>query len=210
MPECPICRRTYDARFAIFVAGVDEPFDTIDCARRATSAGALGLAPAATASRPTLEVVVPGQAPAEPAPTRRGIAAFSMLMVPPRQAALAAGVGLVAAGTAASIYLLVKPTTHAPVASGGSPTRVAPPAAAPPKLARAAIGAAATVTGPAVVERRSARRATRPPGPKKTQTHVPKQVQTHVPNQTQTHVVNTRPSAAQAQYGQFELPSAPS
>ena len=53
--ECPVCRREFDARFAVFVASSPDPYDTIGCARRATIAAAGALA--APILLPTIDIV---------------------------------------------------------------------------------------------------------------------------------------------------------
>src|SRR5206468_2442477 len=85
---------------------------------------------------PTIEVVrKPAEAPVGSTASRRGFAAVAALALAP-QAALAAGVGLLAAGTASSIYLWAQPpgraartsrvaahlpsTGHSPVTSSGA------------------------------------------------------------------------------------------
>jgi hypothetical protein len=111
MPECPICRREYDDRFSVFVPPHPEGFDSIECAQRAAAIWAA--TEPAPIILPTIEVVAASAAPEEARPAsaapRRGLAALAALALIPGQAALAAGVGLAAAGTAASVYLAAKP-----------------------------------------------------------------------------------------------------
>lgn len=143
MPECPICRREYDDRFSVFVPPHPEGFDSIECAQRAAAIWAAS--EPAPVILPTVEVV-----PAQPveddrrasAAPRRGLAALAALALVPGQAALAAGVGLATAGTAASIYLAAKPvlqpshpasvaTSAAPAPQPKAPTSAAPSTATP-------------------------------------------------------------------------------
>src|SRR5262249_51795086 len=111
MPECPICRREDDDRFSVFVPPHPEGFDSIECAQRAAAISAA--TQPAPIILPTLEVVgaaaVAEEARPPSAAPRRGLAALAALALIPGQAALAAGVGLAAAGTAASVYLAAKP-----------------------------------------------------------------------------------------------------
>ncbi len=209
MPECPICRRSYDGRFQVFVTNHAEPFDRIACARRAAASVAsdgTGLAPLAL---PAIEVVPPVAAGA--ATPRRGAAALAALAVPPTQAALAAGVGLMAAGTAAAIYLVVQPGTNAsPVVAGThrTPVTSVPHSTKPLVPLRAAIGAATITTatssgaaspGISRVIRRSSGGSVSSGGSESTPTpssSAPKHV----------HASSGSPSAAEAQYGQYEPP----
>jgi hypothetical protein len=125
MPECPICRRQYDEQSSVFVPPHPEAFDTIECAKFAAASWGAAAAPVIL---PTIEVVPapPVAKPAVPAPPvakpGRGIAALAVLALVPGQAALAGGVGLAAAGTAAAIYLAAKPTLapHPEAAGTGS------------------------------------------------------------------------------------------
>src|SRR4029450_1106021 len=108
MPECPICRREYDDRFSVFVPPHPEGFDSIECAQRAAAIWAA--TEPVPIILPTTEVVAaPAAALPVAAAPRRGLAALAVLALIPGQAALAAGVGLAAAGTAASIYLAARP-----------------------------------------------------------------------------------------------------
>ena len=113
MPECPICRREYDDRFSVFVPPHPEGFDSIECAQRAASIW--GTAEVAPVVLPMVEVVPPPPA-AEAVPVaavpRRRLAALAALALVPSQAALAGGVGLAAAGTAASIYIAARPVVQ--------------------------------------------------------------------------------------------------
>jgi hypothetical protein len=109
MPECPVCRREFDARFQVFASGGREGFDTLECARRATrTAGADEvLAPLLL---PTIELLPIARPPAV-APlalfstTRRRLAAAVAVPLVASPTAIAAGLSLVAAGTATSLYL---------------------------------------------------------------------------------------------------------
>jgi hypothetical protein len=149
MPECPICRQQYDEQFSVFVPPHPEAFDTVECAKLAMASWGAAAAPVIL---PTIEVV-PAPPVAKPVAgvPGRGIAALAVLALVPGQAALAGGVGLAAAGTAAAIYLAAKPalapqpeaagtgSSQAPEIStggstGGSPAGLAQgmPAARPP------------------------------------------------------------------------------
>jgi hypothetical protein len=122
MPECPICRRQYDEQSAVFVPPHPEAFDTIECAKLAAAAWGTAAAPVIL---PTIEII-PAPPVAKPKPVAgapgRRIAALAALALVPGQAALAGGVGLAAAGTAAAIYLAAKPAfaPHPEAASTGS------------------------------------------------------------------------------------------
>jgi hypothetical protein len=139
MPECPICRREYDDRFSVFVPPHPEGFDSIECAQRAAAIWAAS--EPAPVILPTVEVVpappVEDDRPASAAP-RRGLAALAALALVPGQAALAAGVGLATAGTAASIYLAAKP-----VLQPSHPASVATSAAPAPQPKSPSSGSAA-------------------------------------------------------------------
>ena len=174
MPECPICRREYDDRFSVFVPPHPEGFDSIECAQRAAAIWAA--TEPAPVILPTIEVVpVPPAEDDRPAPAvvRRGLAALAALALLPGQAALAAGVGLATAGTAASIYLVAKPVLQpshpSSVASGAAPAANPKPpssaSAAPAPANGSASGEAAgasTVDRPAKKPSRSSHVSTRP------------------------------------------------
>src|SRR5437870_9390757 len=137
MAECPICRRTYDGRFQVFVPSHPEGFDTVECARRAAEAAGWAAAAPAAVVLPSIEVADPrAAAQVASVPHRGKIATLGALVVAPGQAVLAAGVGLLAAGAAAGIYLSVHSsgTAATPVAVGAAhpPQTVGPPAAAIP------------------------------------------------------------------------------
>jgi hypothetical protein len=147
-----MCRREYDDRFSVFVPPHPEGFDSIECAQRAAAIwGAAELAPVVL---PTIEVVparTEEPTPAAAVPKRR-FAALAALALIPSQAALAGGVGLAAAGSAASIYLAARPIVHSPpvaVATGTAPAAAPSPkqvstgsAAAPSRGAVSGQGAA--------------------------------------------------------------------
>jgi hypothetical protein len=127
VPECPICRRTYDERFKVFVPPYSEAYDTIDCARKSAQSAA-ATRPSAPVILPMIEIVRP--APLVETPPRRagtGTGAFA-----PAQLALAGGVGLLAAGTAAAVYLAASPPSRlrdgTTIAAGARPTLSALPA----------------------------------------------------------------------------------
>jgi hypothetical protein len=203
MPECPICRQTYDGRFQVFVSDHGEAFDTIACARRAATAGISESLVPVPAVLPTIEVLprlAPVESPAVPA--RRGSGVLAALAAQPTQIALAAGVGLIAAGTAASVYLAVEPGHSPSVAAGAGRThattvprrRIVKPAAPP----HAAIGAATVTTAaiPASVAQSRSRGSLAPSG----------SAQSSPPASSSSRTRTGAPSAAQAQYGQYEPP----
>jgi len=102
MLECPICRRSYDARVRIFVPPHHETFDTVACAQRAAETWGWDKA----APVPVIEAVdARSETHVAGAPRRRITALAARVLAPGQQAALATGVCLLAAGTAASIYL---------------------------------------------------------------------------------------------------------
>jgi hypothetical protein len=120
VPECPICRRTYDDRFKVFAPPHSEAFDTIECARFAAAAGA-SKAQYTPVILPTIEALRPPGDRRAAAP-RVGVAAAA---IPAAQFALAGGVGLLAAGTAAAVYLAAQPPSklrHATTIAAGLPT----------------------------------------------------------------------------------------
>ena len=124
MLECSICRRLYDDRFKVFVPPNPEPFDTIECARRASRASGPDASVQMPVVLPSIEPVSPRPEPRlTPTVPRRSIAALAALVLTPGQVALASGAGLFAAGTAASIYLAASEptTTHSPSVAVGLP-----------------------------------------------------------------------------------------
>jgi hypothetical protein len=160
MPECPICRQEYDDRFSVFVPPHPEGFDSIECAQRAAAIWAAS--EAAPVILPTIEVVhAPPVVDGRPAPAarRRGLLALAALALVPGQAALAAGVGLATAGTAASIYLVAKPILQpshpASVATGAAPQPKAPSSgsAAPAPAAPPTGSSSGQSTGASTVDR---------------------------------------------------------
>jgi hypothetical protein len=114
MLECSVCNRLFDDRFTVFVPPHAEPFDRIECARRAGVAGGVEerLAPIVL---PTIEAFRPRS---EPLPAlvgpRLSLAALAVFVLAPGQAALAGGAALFTGGTAASVYLAAKPSPGAP------------------------------------------------------------------------------------------------
>jgi hypothetical protein len=150
MLECPICRRSYEGRFQVFVPPHHESFDTVECARRAAEAWGWDKAAPVPVILPTIEAVrARSETQVASAARRRGVAAFAGLELASSQAALATGVGLLAAGAAASIYLGFRPGETAPplpLAAGApnTPQTIGPrPAATRP----AATGSPLTRTG---------------------------------------------------------------
>jgi hypothetical protein len=144
MPECSICRRQFDGRFKVMVPPSAEAFDSIECARRAATLRGLDAEALTPVVLPTLSVV-PFESPPRPLPSgtpRRSIAALAALLLAPGQAALAGGVGLAAAGTAASIYLTTRPAVQ-PAPS------VSVTAAAPPRSVKSSEPAPASGKAPA-------------------------------------------------------------
>src|SRR6266536_3297587 len=121
MLECPICRRSFDSSFRVFVPPHHEAFDSVVCARRAAEVWGWDKATPVPVILPAIEVAVArpeGRVPVPSQAPRRGIAALAALVLAPGQAALATGVGLLAAGTATSIYLTARPagkTVHSSV-----------------------------------------------------------------------------------------------
>ena len=57
MPECSICRRSYDERFQVFVPPHPEAFDRIECARRAARIWGVDSAAAVPVLLPTIAAV---------------------------------------------------------------------------------------------------------------------------------------------------------
>ena len=144
MLECSVCKRLFDGRFSVFVPLHTEPFDRIECARRAAAAWGAEerLAPIVL---PTIEAFRPRS---EPLPAlvgpRLSLAALAVFALVPGQAALAGGAALLAGGTAASVYLAAKPS---PGAAASKPTvRVESPSASRGTSPQAP--ATAVVTGP--------------------------------------------------------------
>jgi hypothetical protein len=116
MLECPICRRSYDDRIQIFVPPHHQTFDTVACAQRAAEAWGWDK----SAPVPVIEAVdARSETHADSASPRRALAVLGALVLAPGQrAALATGVCLLAAGTAASIYLLARTPSETAPASG--------------------------------------------------------------------------------------------
>jgi hypothetical protein len=121
MLECSICNRLFDDRFRVFAPPYPEPFDRIECARRAGAAQGADehmapiLLPTVEALRPRAE---PIRRHSESLPALAGrrlsIAALAFSSLLPAQAALASGAALLTGGTAASVYLAAKPAPRAP------------------------------------------------------------------------------------------------
>ena len=88
----------------------NEAFDSIECARRAAMLRGLDAAALTPVILPTL-AVEPWESPVGPIPAtpRKGLAALAAMLLVPSQAALAGGVGLATAGSAAAIYLAARP-----------------------------------------------------------------------------------------------------
>jgi hypothetical protein len=142
MPECPVCRREFDARFQVFAAPSRESYDTVDCARRAARSDGAAQAILAPTLLPTIELLplVRSTAAAAPAAllvaSRRRLAAAVAIPLVASPAAVAAGLSLVAVGTATSLALWSpsldgngKPTISAAASATTSPSwDVAPPA----------------------------------------------------------------------------------
>ena len=110
MLECSICRRSFDGRFKVIVPPSNEAFDSIECARQAAMLRGLDAAALTPVILPTL-AVEPWESPVGPIPAtpRKGLAALAAMLLVPSQAALAGGVGLATAGSAAAIYLAARP-----------------------------------------------------------------------------------------------------
>ena len=110
MLECSICRRSFDGRFKVMVPPSNEAFDSIECARQAAMLRGLDAAALTPVILPTL-AVEPWESPVGPIPAtpRKGLAALAAMLLVPSQAALAGGVGLATAGSAAAIYLAARP-----------------------------------------------------------------------------------------------------
>jgi hypothetical protein len=138
MPECPVCRREFDARFEVFAGPSGQSYDTVECARRAaSSAGDQEIFPPALL--PTIELL-PLARPTAAAPlvtSRRRLAAAFAIPFVASPAAVAAGLSLVAVGTATSLALWFpsldgngKPVITAAAAAPTAPPSlaVAPPA----------------------------------------------------------------------------------
>src|SRR5262245_42105553 len=130
MLECSICRRQFDGRFKVMVPPSNEAFDTIECAQRAAMLRGVDPEALTPVVLPTI-TIAPFQSPVVSAAStsRKGIVALAAILLAPGQAALAGGVGLAAAGTAASIYLTTRPTVQP--AHSVSVTAAAPPRAVP-------------------------------------------------------------------------------
>jgi hypothetical protein len=145
MLECPICRQPFDGRFQVFVPSYPEGFDSIACARRAAGSGWPAAVP--IPGMPTIEVVARQAEPQVTSAGSRWSVAALGAGVAPGQAALAGGVGLMAAGVAASAYIWASwPSSHTTPLAAGIPhtrqTATVPPPAAPPPTARPAPKAA--------------------------------------------------------------------
>ncbi len=159
MPECSICRRQFDDRFKVFVPPHPEPFDSIECAQKAAAIWGVDAAALTPVVLPAVDVT-PAPPVSRPAAAaqKKGLAALAALALVPGQAALAGGVGLAAAGTAASIYLSVKPPGHSTRSETAGP---AVPQIAAPAAPRPAPRPGAPPTKPAPVA--AASPAKRPP-----------------------------------------------
>jgi hypothetical protein len=201
MPVCPICRRSYDGRFQVFVPSHYEAFDTVACARRAAEVGGWEEASPIPIVLPTIEVVsTRSETQLASAATRLKVAALGALVVAPGQAALATGVGLLAAGTAASIYLLAQPpgtTTHSAAVAVGAPHAPQTPGPAP-----AATRPPARHPGPAAIRPSEVRPATAATRPSATGSAGIRPA----PKTTKKAVQPVSNSAAQAQYGTYHPP----
>ena len=105
-----MCRREFDARFEVFAGGSGESYDSVECARRAaSSAGAPEVFPPALL--PTIELLPLARSTAAAPPatlllaSRRRLAAALAVPFLASPAAVAAGLSLVAVGTATSLAL---------------------------------------------------------------------------------------------------------
>ena len=114
MLECSVCRRPFDGRFKVMVPPSNEAFDSIECARQAAMLRGLDAAALTPVVLPTL-TAEPWASPVGPNPAtpRKGMAALAAMLLVPSQAALAGGVGLATAGSAAAIYLAARPAIQA-------------------------------------------------------------------------------------------------
>ncbi len=177
MFKCPVCRREFDERFQVFAASSREPYDSIDCARRAATAAVA----AATLTDdlvspmllPTLEVVALSRrpAPASTIPRRRLAAALAVPFIA-SPASVAAGLSLVVVGTATSLALwsgTLEPSdvvvTAAAPQTGEAPQQGSPRAGTSPATpADSGLGRTASERPlePAVVSRLDGRRAATP------------------------------------------------
>jgi hypothetical protein len=162
--ECPICRQAYDGQFQVFVPPHYEAFDTVACARRAAEVWGWDKATPVPVILPTIEYVqARSEAQVASVPARRRVAALAAFDLASGQAALATGVGLLAAGTAASIYLWARPgatTPSSPIAAGAPTTRqIVPPIIGPPLEAAPPAVAHSPRTRPAAKARPSVSRA---------------------------------------------------
>jgi hypothetical protein len=120
--ECPICRQSYDGRVQIFVPPHHETFDTVACAKCAAEVWGWDQ----DAWVPVIEVAdARSQTHAASAAPRRRLATLAArVLTPGQQAALATGICLLAAGTAASIYSWPRPshvTAHSSAVAAGIP-----------------------------------------------------------------------------------------
>src|SRR5947209_805374 len=118
MPVCPVCERAFDERLQVFVPPRTEAFDTIECALRATrgSGSSSSEADLPTESpvlhiemRPPPALLDAGPLVGDRPPPRRAAAAAGLAAVLAKvvaaPGAAAAGLSLLGAGTAASLYL---------------------------------------------------------------------------------------------------------
>jgi len=101
MTRCRVCGREFDPfRFQVVVPGLDQGFDRVECAQQARSL----LGPAAASSAPLAAVVPPFPAAASPAETAAPLAAAAAAEAG-RPLLVGANLALLAAGTAATVYL---------------------------------------------------------------------------------------------------------
>jgi hypothetical protein len=133
VPDCPVCRRSFDARFSVFVPPHAEPFDTVECARSAANTASTGVGsgtpPGAPLILPTIEVLTSLRGQAKAVGARAPVAA-GLRERAPVPLAVAAGLTLVVVGSASSLYLwsgLPQSGLHA--------TRTTAPLTAPPAAA---------------------------------------------------------------------------
>jgi hypothetical protein len=144
MLECPICNRLFDERFRVFAPPYPEPYDKIECARRASAAWGAD-EHVASILLPTVEAPRPHSEPRPALVSRRlSVAALALSALVPAQAALAGGAALFTGGTAASLYLAANQAPGAPASKPTvrvqSPTRSSGPSPQVP--------ARSLVTGP--------------------------------------------------------------
>jgi hypothetical protein len=116
MPVCPVCKRAFDERLQVFVPPRTEAFDTIECALRATRGSGTSEADLPTEPpvlhiemRPPPALLDAGPLLGDRPPRRRPAAAAGLAAglakVVGAPGAAAAGLSLLGAGTAASLYL---------------------------------------------------------------------------------------------------------